>query len=66
MRLRQATAGSFVSHKGPLGDGGACGAANWPEVARKVRAHGRNWDLARALLASYGVQVAAVTADDAE
>jgi len=49
-----------------LGDGGACGAANWSEVAQKVRAHGRNWDLARALLASHGVQVAAVTADDAE
>jgi ribonuclease VapC len=46
--------------------GGACGAANWSEVAQKVRAHGRNWDLSRSLLASYGLQVAAVTATDAE
>jgi len=49
-----------------LRDGGACGAANWSEVAQKIRAHGRNWDLSRALLASYGVQVEVVTADDAE
>jgi PIN domain nuclease of toxin-antitoxin system len=49
-----------------LEDDGSCGAANWSEVAQKIRAHGRNWDLARALLASYGVQVEAVTADDAE
>jgi ribonuclease VapC len=32
----------------------------------KIRAHGRNWDLSRSLLASYGVQVIPVTADDAE
>lgn len=49
-----------------LKDGGACGAANWSEVAQKIRAHGRNWDLSQALLASYGVQVEAVTTDDAE
>ena len=49
-----------------LRDGGACGAANWSEVAQKVRAHGRNWDLSRSLLASYGVRVEAVTAGDAE
>lgn len=46
--------------------GGACGAANWSEVAQKVRSHGRNWDLARSLLASYGLRVEAVTAADAE
>ena len=51
---------------GALDDGGACGAANWSEIAQKIRAHGRNWDLSRALLASYGVQVMPVTADDAE
>jgi ribonuclease VapC len=45
---------------------GACGAANWSEVAQKVRAHGRNWDLSRSLLVSYGVRVEAVTASDAE
>jgi len=49
-----------------LNDGGACGAANWSEIAQKVRAHGRNWDLARSLLASYGLRVEAVTVDDAE
>jgi ribonuclease VapC len=49
-----------------LKDGGVCGAANWSEVAQKIRAHGRNWDLSRALLASYGLQVQPVTADDAE
>jgi PIN domain nuclease of toxin-antitoxin system len=49
-----------------LTDGGACSAANWSEVAQKVRAHGRNWDLSRSLLASYGVQVEPVTVNDAE
>ena len=49
-----------------LKDGGVCGTANWSEVAQKIRAHRRNWDLSRALLASYGVQVEAVTVDDAE
>ena len=39
-----------------LRDGGACGAANWSEVAQKIRAHGRNWDLSRSLMDSYGVQ----------
>ena len=46
--------------------GGACGAANWSEVAQKVRSHGRNWDLASSLLASYGLRVEAVTVADAE
>jgi PIN domain nuclease of toxin-antitoxin system len=49
-----------------LHGGGVCGAANWSEVAQKIRAHGRNWDLSRSLLASYGVQVEAVTLADAE
>ena len=49
-----------------LAEGGACGAANWSEVAQKVRSHGRNWDLSRSLLASYRVIVEPVTADDAE
>jgi ribonuclease VapC len=49
-----------------LRDGGACGAANWSEVAQKIRAHGRNWDLCRSLLASYGVEVESVTIADAE
>lgn len=49
-----------------LGNGGACGAASWSEVAQKVRAHGRNWDLSRSLLASYGIKIEAVTVTDAE
>ncbi len=49
-----------------LSDGGLCGAANWSEAAQKVRAHGRGWDLAGALLASYGVTVEPVTQADAE
>ncbi len=47
-------------------DGALCGAANWSEVAQKVRAAGRDWDLVRALLVSYAVRVEPVTADDAE
>ena len=49
-----------------LKDGGACGAANWSEVAQKIRAHGRKWDLSRALLASYDIRIEAVTVGDAE
>lgn len=49
-----------------LAAGAACGAANWSEVAQKVLAHGRNWDLARALLESYGIRVEAVDLEDAE
>jgi ribonuclease VapC len=49
-----------------LSDGGACSAANWSEVAQKIRAHGRNWDLSRSLLVSYGVKVESVTVADAE
>ena len=43
-----------------------CSAANWSEVAQKVLAAGRDWDLVRALLASYGIQVEPVSGDDAE
>jgi ribonuclease VapC len=43
-----------------------CGAANWSEVAQQVRGAGRDWALARALLASYGVAVDAVTEADGE
>ena len=49
-----------------LGDGAVCGAANWSEVAQKVLAAGRDWDLPRALLLSYGLAVAPVTPADAE
>lgn len=46
--------------------GATCGAANWSEVAQKVRSAGRDWDLARALLTSFDVEVEPVTEADAE
>ena len=46
--------------------GAVCGAANWSEVAQKIHAHGRDWELARALLQSYDIEVEPVTLDDAE
>lgn len=45
-------------------DGAVCGAANWSEVAQKIRAAGRDWDLASALLVSYGVGVKPVMQAD--
>ena len=48
-------------------EGGArCTAVNWSEVAQTVLAAGRDWDLARALLGSYGIVVEPVTAADGE
>lgn len=47
-------------------EGGHCGAANWSEVAQKVRAAGRDWDLLRALLTSYPLTVEPVSVADAE
>lgn len=49
-----------------LVEGGVCSAANWSETAEKVRSHGRDWELARALLFSYGLDVEPVGLDDAE
>ncbi len=46
--------------------GGACGTANWSEVAQKVRAHGRDWTLVRALLESYELRLEPVSVEDAE
>lgn len=46
--------------------GARCGAANWSEVAQKVRAAGRDWELVRALLLTYRVTVEPVVVDDAE
>src|SRR3546814_13285814 len=43
-----------------------CGAANWSEVAQKVRAADRDWDLVRALLMSYSLTIEPVVAVDAE
>ncbi len=51
-----------VAFAGPT----VCGAANWSEVAQKVRAAGRDWALASALLLSYDIRIEPVGADDAE
>ena len=49
-----------------LADGGVCGAVNWSEIAQRILAHGRNWDLTSALLRSYGLAVEPVVVADAE
>lgn len=49
-----------------LGAGVVIGAANYSEVAQKVRSARGDWDLARALLHSHELRVEAVTAEDAE
>lgn len=43
-----------------------CGAANWSEVAQKVRQSGRDWTLVVSLLNSYNLTVEPVTAADGE
>lgn len=48
-----------------LAEGAVVSAANWSEVAQKVRRAGA-WEVARSLLLSYPLQIAAVTVDDAE
>lgn len=49
-----------------LVEGALCGAANWSEVAQRVLAAGRDWELVRALLASYDLVVEPVSAEDGE
>jgi len=49
-----------------LVDDARCGAANWAEVAQKIRGAGRDWSLSRALLTSYGLVVENVTESDGE
>ncbi len=49
-----------------LADDAVCGAANWSEIAQKVLAADRDWDLVKALLESYTLRVEPVTADDGE
>ena len=46
-------------------DGAAISAANWSEVAQKVR-RADAWEVARALLLTYPLQIVSVTVDDAE
>lgn len=48
-----------------LTGGAVMSAANWSEVAQKVR-RADAWEVARALLLSHPLQLAAVTVDDAE
>jgi PIN domain nuclease of toxin-antitoxin system len=47
-------------------DEAACGAANWSEIAQKVIAAARDWELVKALLESYDLVVEPVTVDDGE
>lgn len=46
--------------------GGCCGAANWSEVAQKIRAREKDWALSRSLLLSYPLEIVPVTEADAE
>ena len=45
---------------------GSVSAANWSEVAQKILARDQDWDLARGLLHSYGLDVEPVLRADAE
>lgn len=49
-----------------LDRGARCAAINWSEVAQKVIAAGRDWELARALFYSYELTIEPVTVADAE
>lgn len=60
----QAEPGSDIV-RGRLEDG-VCTAANWAEVAQKVRSNGHDWRAARALLLGFNLVVEPVTIDDAE
>ena len=62
--LRQESGSEFVREQ--LLAGGACSAANWSEVAQKVRFAGGDWEISRALLLSYELSVEPVTEADAE
>lgn len=46
--------------------GSRVGAANWSEVAQKVIASGRDWELVRVLFESYSLQIEPVLASDAQ
>jgi PIN domain nuclease of toxin-antitoxin system len=62
--LRDETGAETVRNQ--LEIGGYCSAANWSEVAQKVRAGGGDWELARQLLLSYDLAIEVVDAADAE
>jgi len=46
--------------------GARCSTANWSEIAQKILAAGRDWDLTRALLMSYDLDLEPVAVADAE
>jgi ribonuclease VapC len=46
--------------------GAVVGAATWSEIAQKTLQHNRDWSSTRLLLMSYDVEVAPITAADAE
>lgn len=48
-----------------IAEGDVCGAANWSEVAQKVRAAGADWSLHRAILGTLGIDVEPVGEADA-
>ncbi|MCT1479733.1 type II toxin-antitoxin system VapC family toxin [Microbacterium sp. p3-SID336] len=47
-------------------DGAVVGAANWSEIAQKVRAAGADWGIASGLLLSYRLTIEPVSVADAE
>ena len=49
-----------------LAAGARCSTANWSEIAQKILAAGRDWDLTRALLTSYELALEPVAVADAE
>lgn len=61
----QDEAGAEIVEQALVGDA-CCGAVNWSEVAQKVLASGRDWDLVRALLISYDLRIDPVVGDDGE
>jgi ribonuclease VapC len=62
--LRRESGSSVV--RDHLLDGGVFSAANWSEVAQKVRGAGADWAISRALLLSDELSVEPVTEADAE
>lgn len=49
-----------------LVDGSVCGALAWAEVAQRVVAVGRDWELVRALFGTYRLSVVPVGPEDAD
>ena len=62
----QGEAGEEVVESALAAGDAVCGAANWSEVAQQLHARRGRWDLARALLLSFDLEIEPVTLDDAE